>query len=178
MQPSVQSMARCNGPSQPQTVLTDGYNIRGQYDQVLEICRRLVALHPNKGEDHHRLYEAYLHNGRYREALPELQQTVIRFGHPELAGPLARAYDKGGIKAMLRLWARDLENLQSVGVPPVFVARVYAQLDDAENAFKWLEKGYVERDGFLVDLNVHPDWKPLRPDPRFGDLVRRVGLTQ
>jgi TolB-like protein/Flp pilus assembly protein TadD len=158
--------------------LTDGYNVRGQYDRVLEISLRMVALHPKLGEVHHYLYAAYLHNGRYGEALPELQQTVICYGHPELAVPLAQAYDKGGIRAMLRLWAKDLENLQSAGVPPVFVANVYAQLGDADNAFKWLEKGYVERDGFLVDLNVNPDWKQLRSDPRFKDLVRRVGLPQ
>lgn len=158
--------------------LMDGYNVRGQYDRTVEISQRMVALHPNVGVWHHYLYAAYVHNGRYREALPELQQTVICYGHPELAAPLAEAYDKGGIRAMLRLWAKDLENLQGAGVPPVLVANVYAQLSDADNAFKWLEKGYVERDGFLLDLNVNPDWKPLRPDPRFKDIVRRVGLPQ
>src|SRR5262249_38826309 len=158
--------------------LTDGYNLRGQYDRWLEISQRMADLHPNRGDSHYYLYAAYLHNGRYREAVLELQQTVIHYGHPELADSLARAYDKGGARAMLRLWAKDLENLQNVGVTPVLVAGVYAQLGDTENAFKWLEKGYVERDGFLVDLSVNPDWKQLRRDPRFKDLVRRVGLPQ
>jgi hypothetical protein len=58
------------------------------------------------------------------------------------------------------------------------VAGVYTRLGDTNNAFKWLEKGYVERDGFLVALNADPDWKPLRSDPRFADLLRRVGLPQ
>ena len=158
--------------------VVDGYNIRGQYDRVLEVCQREVDRHPNAGIYHHCLYQAYLRNGRYDEVVPELQKTVTYFGHPELANPLARAYARGGIRAMLRLWARDLENLQSSGVAPVLVAQVYAELADADNAFKWLEKGYEQRDGFLVDLNVNPLWKPLHSDPRFQDLVRRVGLSK
>jgi len=158
--------------------LADGYNLRGQYARVVEISQRVVALHPNRGDAHIYLFDAYLHTGRYRDAVPELQRTVACYGHPELAGPLGRAYAKGGIQAMLRVWAKDLENLQTVGASPVVVAGVYTRLGDTNNAFKWLEKGYVERDGFLVALNADPDWKPLRSDPRFADLLRRVGLPQ
>lgn len=158
--------------------LSDGYNFRGQYEQALEIYQRMVSLNPNRGDLRYFLYMAYFRTKRYREAVPELLQTAVLYGHPELAGPLGEAYSKGGINATLRLWAKDLENLQSAGVTPLMVATVYAQLGDASNAFKWLEKGYVERDGWLVALSIDPEWKTIRSDPRFKDLVRRVGLPQ
>jgi hypothetical protein len=57
------------------------------------------------------------------------------------------------------------------------IAEVYAYLGDHKHAFEWLEKGFKERDGFLVGLK-DPVWQPLRSDPQFQDLVRRVGLPQ
>jgi hypothetical protein len=57
------------------------------------------------------------------------------------------------------------------------VAEVYAYLGDNKHAFEWLEKGFKERDGFLVGLKG-PVWESVRPDPQFQDLVRRIGLPQ
>jgi TolB-like protein/DNA-binding winged helix-turn-helix (wHTH) protein len=156
--------------------LMDGYNLRGEYARVLEISRNIVATHPTEGIFRHYLCMAYLHNGRDKEAVEQLQQTVILYGHPELAAPLAQAYASGGRQGFLRLWAKDLEQLHREGVPPVIVAQVYALIGDADNAFKWLEKGYLERDGFLLWMKVDPDWASFRSDPRFQDLVRRIGL--
>jgi hypothetical protein len=57
------------------------------------------------------------------------------------------------------------------------IVEVYAYLGDREHALEWLEKGFQERDGFLVGLKA-PVWQPLRSDPQFQDLVRRIGLPQ
>ena len=156
--------------------LMDGYNLRGEYARVLEISRNMVATRPTDGHNRHYLYMAYLHNGRDKEAVEQLQQTVILYGHPELAAPLAQAYASRGRQGFLRLWAKDLEQLHREGVPPVIVAQVYALIGDADNAFTWLEKGYLERDGFLLLMKVDPDWASFRSDPRFQDLMRRIGL--
>jgi TolB-like protein/DNA-binding winged helix-turn-helix (wHTH) protein len=156
--------------------LMDGYNLRGEYARVLEISRNVVATHPTDGIFRHYLFMAYLHNGRDKEAVEQLQQTVILYGHPELAAPLAQAYAFRGRQGFLRLWAKDLEQLHREGVPPVIVAQVYALIGDADNAFTWLEKGYLERDGFLLLMKVDPDWASFRSDPRFQDLMRRIGL--
>jgi len=94
-----------------------------------------------------------------------------------MAAPLAKAYAASGCQGALRLWAKDLE--QALGDPasPTIIAEVYTYLGDRENAFKWLEKGYEERDGFLVGLKA-PVWQSLRADSRFKNLVRRIGLPQ
>jgi hypothetical protein len=57
---------------------------------------------------------------------------------------------------------------------PAPLAILYTGLGDDERAFEWLEKAYRER--ILVDLKYHPMWDPLRPNPRFNDLVQRISL--
>jgi len=61
-------------------------------------------------------------------------------------------------------------------VTPAALVNVYIGLGDKEQAFAWLEKAYQERSNFLAYLKVFPIIDPLRSDPRFADLVRRVGL--
>jgi hypothetical protein len=59
-----------------------------------------------------------------------------------------------------------------------FIAADYAALGEKDRAFNWLEKAYEKRDFFLPTLAVNPYMDPLRSDPRFQDLLRRIGLPQ
>ena len=61
-------------------------------------------------------------------------------------------------------------------VPALFIALVYAGLEDKDQAFTWLEKAHEERFNRLAYLKVEALWDPLRSDPRFADLLRRVGI--
>lgn len=61
---------------------------------------------------------------------------------------------------------------------PSSVALIYAGLGEKDRALEWLEKGYREHDAGLVYLKIEPGFDPLRSDPRFKDLVRRVGLPE
>lgn len=61
-------------------------------------------------------------------------------------------------------------------VPPYWLAAVHAGLGDQDRAFEWLEKAYEDRTVFMTFLKVDPVMDVLRPDPRYADLVRRVGL--
>jgi tetratricopeptide (TPR) repeat protein len=75
---------------------------------------------------------------------------------------------------------RMLEELKAASqqsfVPALFVALVYAGLEDKDQAFTWLEEAYEERFNRLAYINVDALWDPLRSDPRFADLLRRVGI--
>jgi len=155
--------------------LMDGYSHRGAYGRFLEIARNQVEAHPDDFYAHHYLSEACLRTGRYKEAIEELQRVAVLAGYAGMARPLAKAYAASGYQGALRLWAKDLEQAQGNPASPTHVAEVYTYLGDKENAFKWLEKAYSERDGFLVGLGG-AEWQSLRSDPRFHDLVRRVGL--
>ena len=62
-------------------------------------------------------------------------------------------------------------------VPSISIAEVYAGLGDKAQALEWLEKAYEERSKAVSFLKVRPDWDSLREEPRFQDLVRRIGLN-
>ncbi|MEJ7578885.1 MAG: tetratricopeptide repeat protein, partial [Pyrinomonadaceae bacterium] len=74
-----------------------------------------------------------------------------------------------------------LDELKSLStqryVPPHNIAMVYNGLGERDEAFAWLEKAYEERDVRLTFLKVDPKWDSFRPDPRFADLLRRIGLA-
>ena len=74
---------------------------------------------------------------------------------------------------------RILDQMKSTKeyVSPIDMIHLYLSLGDREQAFKWLQKAYEERDGQLGFLKVDPYMDSLRSDPRFQDLLRRVGLT-
>ncbi len=91
---------------------------------------------------------------------------------------IQRALKKSGVRGY---WQQVLEfNRESEKrgqpVDSIYMATSYARLGERDEAFKWLEKAYEERKTELVWLKVSPKWDNIRSDPRFADLVRRVGL--
>jgi hypothetical protein len=90
---------------------------------------------------------------------------------------LTYAYARAGRrKDALRLLA-ELKRRKQVGyVPPASFVIAYIGLSDFEQAFAYLEQGYEEHSAIMQFLRLHPLFDPIRNDPRFGDLVRRVGF--
>ena len=82
----------------------------------------------------------------------------------------------------VRLTLTSLERVmkfnESRYVTPAALVNVYIGLGDKDQAFAWLEKAYEERSNYVAYLKVFPIVDPLRSDPRFADLVRRVGLPE
>ncbi len=88
-----------------------------------------------------------------------------------------QALKSEGAKGYWRKVVEDNLEYHEKGVnSPVYVAASYARLGEKEKAFEWLEKAYAERDGDLGYLRLIWDFDSIRPDPRFQDLLRRVGL--
>ena len=121
----------------------------------------------------------YLLKGRDAEAMDELLiARTVSGAKPEAVAALRRAYEASGIKGY---WQKELEltNEQARSGPAVTfrMARIYALLGDRDRAFEWLEKAYGERNSLLIFLHVNPQFDSLRADPRFADLVQRVGLS-
>jgi hypothetical protein len=92
---------------------------------------------------------------------------------------LKEAFAKSGAQGY---WRRKLENYKETAksnyVEPVLAAQACARIGDKECAFEWLEKGFAERDDLMINLKVEPVLDSLHSDPRFQDLVRRVGIPQ
>ena len=115
-------------------------------------------------------------NGHSADAIPPLERVVfLTQGSPAAIGVLIRAYALAGRRAdALRLLA-DLDRRRSEGyVPAAAFVNGYLGLGDKDAAFHWLEQAYAEQSNILQFLKVHPFFDPIRSDPRFADLVRRV----
>ena len=114
----------------------------------------------------------------YPEALAEFQQVTAAFNGQEGIG-IAHLYASMGKADDARRILSIQEQPPPDGVQDWFyIAGVYAQLGDKDNAFLWLERAYENRDFFVTFVNVDPQMDPLRSDPRFTDLLSRIGLRQ
>ena len=114
------------------------------------------------------------------EAIAELQKSIPLSGSsPDEAVELGRAYAKSGKRAEALKILDDVNRLaERKYISSTVIASLYAALGDKEQAFALLEKAYKERDFLLVLLKIEPIFDPLRSDPRFTELVKRVGLPQ
>ena len=121
----------------------------------------------------------YEQTGRYQEALSEYRRRAELSPHRfwDLS-MLAKTYAFSGDRARAReLLAQALQQNTSEGdLHAQILASVYIALGDKDEALNQLERAYKNRDWAQLQLKVTPYWDPLRSDPRFQDLVRRVGL--
>ncbi len=151
-----------------------------RFDQAIEQCRKTQEMDPNFPPTHWVLGDAYAAKGMYREALTEYEKyAALSPGNPLALADLGYAHARLGERNQA---LRVLEQLRAAStqryVPAVSYALVYVGLGEKEQAFTWLEKACEERTNFLAYLKVHAIWDPLRSDPRFADLLRRIGLSQ
>jgi TolB-like protein/tRNA A-37 threonylcarbamoyl transferase component Bud32 len=120
--------------------------------------------------------EAFVAQGRDAEADSIFRQARQMLG-PKMDFMLASGEAARGNRAeALRLVAK-LEDISRVTyVRPEIIAAVYVRLGDRDKAFEWLENAYQARSPYLLALNVDRQWNPIRKDPRFAQLVRKIGL--
>ena len=137
------------------------------YDQAIEQGRKTLDLDPNYVRAYHTLGRAYLQKGMYTEAIAALTKW------PDVGtGFLGYAYAVSG----RRTEAMEIIEKQKEKGRSESVAMIYAGLGDKDRAFEWLEKAYKDH-LYLLTLKVNPESDPLRSDPRFDALLRRIGLA-
>ena len=161
---------------------------RTQISQVLAIARRddeafreineALELDKNNIFAHNVLGWLYQGTGMYREAVAAFQES-IRLGDKsqDVQIYLGTAYAQAGERDKAQAILRQLES-SKIYVSPCELAYLYAALGEREKAFASLEKAYVEQDLHLMNLNSDRNFDSLRSDPRFQDLLRRIGLAQ
>jgi eukaryotic-like serine/threonine-protein kinase len=163
------------------TAPAEHYVMAGRYDEALSQLRRVLAMEPNYERAHLVLQWTYEAKDMYKEAVEEAQKFLTLQGDAskEAIEQLGTAYRDQGVRGYRR-WQLNYmkERAAKKYVSATDLARAYALDGDKEQAFQWLEKAYEQRNGDLVFLKYSSTggWDSLRSDPRFADLLRRVGL--
>jgi len=146
-----------------------------QYDQAIEQYRKTLELDPNFSLAHSFLGVAYVHKSQYKEGIVELEKAVAISPMNVSLTCLGYGYAAAGRTAEAQKVLEQLNEFSKVKYVPAFHrAAVYAGLAEKDKAFEWLEKAYEEH--FIIGIKVHPVFDPLRSDPRFADLLRRMNL--
>jgi len=133
----------------------------------------VLELDPNIFPAHAGLAHIYALQSRYEEAFAELIQVGTR---PELLAWIHAL--AGRDEQARRALSEALEVKEGPGVSPLILSLVYFILGEKDEAFRYLEQGYEQRDWLMICLQAFPPFDPMRSDPRFADFCRRIGLPE
>jgi TolB-like protein/DNA-binding winged helix-turn-helix (wHTH) protein/Tfp pilus assembly protein PilF len=145
-------------------------------DESIDQSRKTIEMDPHFAFAHNQLAQAYLEKHMFSEAIAELQTAIQISGESAtFSANLARAYAATNRKAEAVWLLNDLKKRSTpTNEHATAIAMIYTALDDKDQAMASLERGYEER--FNPGILLRPCFDPLRSDPRFQNLVRRVGL--
>jgi eukaryotic-like serine/threonine-protein kinase len=162
--------------------LAEAYIYTRQYAESIEQSKKVLEIDPNFANAYFHLAGAYRLAGKYDLWLREWGEGARRSNDSD-ALALVRAakseYPKSGVRgAMTRVIALEQQQAKRAYVDPAWIAGDYALLGERDQAFNWLEKAYAEKSDIIAYLKVAPRFDSLRADPRYADLLRRMGLPQ
>ncbi len=150
-----------------------------QYDDAIEQLQDTLELNPDLFTAHVIFGLSLVQKRMYGEAIAELQKArVVTGSSPDSVGLLGYGYGMAGMKREARDALKELDQLSRHRyVSPFCKVMVYIGLGEKDRAFEWLERAYEERIWHLGVLAADPMFDPLRSDPRYTDLLRRMNLT-
>jgi TolB-like protein/DNA-binding winged helix-turn-helix (wHTH) protein/Flp pilus assembly protein TadD len=152
--------------------------IAHRYDEAIKQSRKTMAMDPFFAVAHYELGQAFVQKQMYKEAIAELQKAIeLSAGSTTYTSNLAYAYAVSGMRNEAAKILNDLKNQSHYAFSNApEIALVYIGLNEKDQAMRWLEKAYAER--FNPGVLLRPAFDPLRSDPRFQDLLRRIGLSR
>ncbi len=150
-----------------------------QYPQAIEQCQKTLTMDATFVPAHVFLGRAYEQKGAFAEAVAELRKALeLSEGDSNELAILANAYAVSHQKSEAgKLLEQLKERSRQTYVQPSLMATIYLGLGEQDQAFDWLQKAYEDRSAGLVYLKIDPAFDSIRSDPRYIDLLRRVGLS-
>jgi TolB-like protein len=153
----------------------------GQLESSIEQYQRTLELEANFARTHFYLGVAYVLKQQYAEAIREYEQALQLSGGEGavLKGLLAHAHALAGNHDTALKILKEMKAQRDKQYVPAFnIALVYVGLGQLDDAFAWLAKAFKERSSWLVSLKIEPMLNVLHPDPRFDEMVERIGLPE
>ena len=145
-----------------------------QYDLAIAQFRAVLEMEPAFARAHI-IVNAYVQQGKYDEAMAHIAQWRKADDNPWIQIIVVYVLGRSGHREQAK---RELEKSKSLNWrdSPLGISVAYIGMDDKDQAFAWLEKAYAAHSTSLTALKVDPTYDPLRSDPRFQDLLHRMGL--
>jgi tetratricopeptide (TPR) repeat protein len=160
------------------------YYYMRDYEEAVNWLEKTTEMEPTQHWPHLYLCLAYLEMGRNQEAIEELRERDTAVNHPlALAAETRARAAMGKVDEAHKL----IERIKEIGqryeesgatFPSYSIAQGYVALGQLDHAFEWLERAYRERDWAMIRIGVDPAMDPVRDDPRFQDLLRRLDFTE
>jgi len=156
------------------------YEAKGLDDRALEEWDRALQLAPTFPWTHQYIGNHYCHNGEFDRGLDSLKRSVeLSPEDPLFVANLGHCYAVAGRSGEARNLALQLEEQsRSRYISPMSFALIHLGLGENDRAIRWLERAYEVQAPLLTTIVFDERFDPLRADPRFSDLVRRIGLTE
>jgi serine/threonine protein kinase len=153
-----------------------------KYDEAIATCQKLASENPTFAQAHLCLAQAYWGEGMYPKVVEEFKIFGELDGNPkdaEFASALEQGFHSGGWKGALTKGIDVRQAQRKASYWSAYdIATLYAGLGEKDEAFHWLNAAYEERDYQIESLRTDFRLDPVRSDPRFAELVRKVGLPQ
>jgi tetratricopeptide (TPR) repeat protein len=156
------------------------YYLAGDYNHAEEAEKNTIRMDPSFSTAYSYLGQIYVAKKQYPEAIGEFR-TAVSLSPGDIAGlaDLAHGYAISGMKNEAEEILRGMQSAQGKKYVSTYeFAVIYAGFHDADKTLEWLEKGWEERNGRLVNLGVHPQFAFLRKDTRFQNIVDRIWGTR
>jgi TolB-like protein/DNA-binding winged helix-turn-helix (wHTH) protein/Tfp pilus assembly protein PilF len=151
----------------------------GKYDEAIVELRRALELDASFTSAHNWISDSLLEKGEYPEAIAELEKTKSFREERVYIRQTAYLHARMGRRPQAQAeLAKALRLSKDKPVSSGAVALTYAALGNKDESFSWLERAYAEKSSFMTTLKFWSVFDPLRSDPRFVDLIDRVGLTR
>ncbi|HYM77772.1 MAG TPA: winged helix-turn-helix domain-containing protein [Candidatus Dormibacteraeota bacterium] len=144
---------------------------------AIKECQKSLDLDSHYVRGHLCLGEAYEEQGKFKQAVEEFLVGKILSGAPQQQlAELKRGLQESGYGGYFRARLKQMQQQKSY-VSPYDLADLSLRIGDREAALRWLDAAYAEHSPYLVFLRIEPRMDPLRSEPRFQNLIRRIGLA-
>jgi len=161
------------------TVKISIYHWQDRFEEALDQCRQIINLEPQYAMGYYFRGMVFEEMGSYNAAIDELKKAIELGGRSiHHIGVLGYIYGRAGMRQDAEALLKEIiERIEQGSNSASWAARVYAGLEETDEAFRWLERAYDERDPSLVYINCEHEFSRIRSDPRFNILLKKIGIN-